>query len=304
MTHRVLVTGGAGFVGSAVVRMLLDKGFEVDIIDAFYKGHAANLPNDPRVTLFESDLTDSEQVARVLQRDPQSVIHLAAHHFIPFCIENPAETVRSNVLGTETLLEKLTAANVRKLIFASTAAVYAPNDEPCREEDEVAPIDIYGISKQMGEQLVEFHCRQLGLPYALARLFNVIGPRETNPHLLPDIIEQLDDDTLELGNLVPRRDYIYVDDVAAGLVALMDVNLPSGPFNVGCGTAYTATEIVDAIGRALGRKLQVNSVPERQRAGDRPVLQSDCSRLKELGWAPQFTLDEGIECILRHYGKL
>src|SRR5690606_12348210 len=107
---------------------------------------------------------------------------------------------------------------------------------------------------------------------------------------------------LQLGNLLPRRDYIFVDDVAAGLVRLMDDDVPSGAYNIGSGKAYSASEVVDSIGRALGRALQVNSVPERQRSGDRPVLQSDCRKLQRYGWAPRYSLDEALAATLKSYG--
>jgi len=119
---------------------------------------------------------------------------------------------------------------------------------------------------------------------------------------VPDIIDQLENDRLQLGNLLPKRDYIFVDDVASGLVRLMDEDAPSGAYNIGSGEAYSASDVVDSIGRALGRALQVDSVPERQRVGDRPVLRSDCSKLQRLGWAPRYGLDEALAATLRSYG--
>jgi UDP-glucose 4-epimerase len=131
---------------------------------------------------------------------------------------------------------------------------------------------------------------------------NVIGPRETNPHLLPDIIEQLTvtDGRLELGNLLPTRDYIYVDDVSDGLVRLLESDV-RGSVNVGTGAAYSAREMVGEIEVILGRSLEVVSVPERQRLGDRPVLLADNSLLRELGWQPAGDFRESLRKTLAAY---
>jgi UDP-glucose 4-epimerase len=282
---------------------LLQLGNAVDVIDAFYKGKKENLPSAPNVALFEGDLADANLVERVLARKPTGVLHLAAHHFIPYCMAHPTETIRCNVLATQTLLEGLEAArSTAKVVYASTAAVYAPSERPHAETDSTEPIDIYGVSKLMGEQLVQFHCKRYGLPYAAARLFNVIGPREANPHLVPDIIRQLQGNTLQLGNLSPRRDYIFVDDVASGLLRLLDDDVPSGAYNVGNGRAYSTTEVVESIGRALGRKLEIDPAPLCPRACDRPVLQSDCSKLRRYGWAPKYSLDDALAATLKSYG--
>jgi UDP-glucose 4-epimerase len=187
-------------------------------------------------------------------------------------------------------------------VFASTAAVYAPTGDAINETGLVQPIDIYGISKRCGEEMVELFERREGVSCISARLFNVIGPRETNPHLLPDIIEQLTvtDGRLELGNLLPTRDYIYVDDVSDGLVRLLESDV-RGSVNVGTGAAYSAREMVGEIEVILGRSLEVVSVPERQRLGDRPVLLADNSLLRELGWQPAGDFRESLRKTLAAY---
>jgi UDP-glucose 4-epimerase len=299
----VLVTGGAGFVGSSLVRALLARDYQVTVLDSLVNGSTDYLPEHERLSFVNGDVTDERDLDRVLASGVESVVHLAAHHFIPYCDAHPAETIRTNVFGTQCVLDSIARSGaVRRLVFASTAAVYAPTGDAINETGLVQPIDIYGISKRCGEEMVELFERREGVSCISARLFNVIGPRETNPHLLPDIIEQLTvtDGRLELGNLLPTRDYIYVDDVSDGLVRLLESDV-RGSVNVGTGAAYSAREMVGEIEVILGRSLEVVSVPERQRLGDRPVLLADNSLLRELGWQPAGDFRESLRKTLAAY---
>jgi UDP-glucose 4-epimerase len=299
-----LVTGGAGFVGSSLVRALLARDYTVTVLDSLVNGAQEHLPDHEHLRFLHGDVTDERDVDRALASGVESVVHLAAHHFIPYCDAHPAETIRTNVFGTQRLLESAArSGSVRRLVFASTAAVYAPTTDAVKESDLVQPIDIYGISKRCGEEMVELFARRERISCVSARLFNVIGPRETNPHLLPDIIEQLTgaDGRLELGNLLPTRDYIYVDDVADALVRLLESDV-RGSVNVGTGAAYSAREMVDEIEAILGKRLEVASVPERQRLGDRPVLLADNSRLRDLDWRPAGDFRESLRRTLEAYG--
>lgn len=304
MTGDVLVTGGAGFVGSGLIRRLVSSGYGVTVFDNMLRGSRDRLPDDDSIQLMEGDIRDASEVRRVLETRPQFVVHLAAHHFIPYCNEHPADTLHVNVYGTQVLLDEIKRTDhVEKVVFASTAAVYKPSARNHKESEQMAPIDIYGVSKQIGEQLLELFHRQTGLPSLSARLFNVIGPRETNPHLLPDIIDQLPGSSrLTLGNLLPKRDYIYVDDVADGFIHMLRSTATTGSFNIGSGAAYSAEEMVSTIGEILGSSLSIESTPERQRAGDRPYLCADNARLTELGWKCRHDFRQGLENTLAFYG--
>ena len=306
MNGKVLVTGGAGFIGSSLVRRLLDRDYDVVVIDNLARGLQENLPDHDRIEFVNGDITSTADLEAAMAFGPTLVVHLAALHYIPYCNEHPGETVHVNVNGTQQVLNAASRyGKVEKLVFASTAAVYGPSDEPHAESESMAPIDIYGISKKHGEELVDFFHRQTGIPAVNARLFNVVGPRETNPHLLPDILDQLPaTGPLQLGNLVPKRDYIYTDDVSDGLITLMECDLSSASVNIGSGTSYSASELVNAIAELIKTKLAIDSVAERQRTGDRPNLCADNTRLRGLGWQCRNNLADSLEKTLRHYELL
>ena len=306
MSARVLITGGAGFVGSGLVRRLIAQDCEVIVFDSMLRGSADNLPDSKNVSVVEGDIRSESDLQNAISHKPNWVVHLAAHHFIPYCNSHPSDTIDVNVRGTQVVLSTVAGNDfVEKLVFASTAAVYGPSDSSHNESEAMAPIDIYGISKQLGEELVDFFHRETGIPALNARLFNVVGPRETNPHLVPDILEQLpDNDHIKLGNLVPKRDYIHVDDVSDGIIAMLASDLTTGSVNIGTGSAYNAEEIVQAIGELLGRKIHIESVAEKQRAGDRPVLVADNQKLKDLNWTCRYDLSRSMDATLKSYDLL
>jgi UDP-glucose 4-epimerase len=306
---RVLVTGAAGFVGIPVTRHLLERGYEVVALDNFSVGSRELLEEvlDPR-SILEVDLRDAEGLSRAV-RDaaPWGVIHLAAIHFIPYCVAHPAEAVAVNLAGTQHLLDALLEAEPRRLVFASTADVYEPAETAHEETHPVGPINVYGATKLTGEQLVDFHReRQPELETVVARMFNVYGPGETNPHVMPAIFEQLQTSrTLALGNLSPRRDYIYVEDMAAALVGLL-TDAPAGStVNVGTGVSTSVKELVRSLERLLADRIEILVDPERVRPSDRPRLEAGTERRRSI--LPDFepvALEDGLRATLEVLGLL
>ena len=308
MKGSVLVTGGAGFIGSSLVRRLLSTGYGVRVLDNFVNGRRDNLPDEANLDILEGDVTSAEDVKRCLEPGADYVVHMAAYHFIPFCDTHPAETIHVNTYGTQNLLEAVACMEQKpgKVICASTAAVYPPGEKACREEDRTGPIDIYGISKDAGEQIANLFHRRTEIPCINIRIFNAIGPRETNPHLLPDIIDQMKEGKLEisLGNLTPKRDYIYVDDIADGIITLLESSARGGAYNIGSGEAHNAQEIVDSISSVTGRPYKTVSVADRQRETDRPCLLADSSKLQGLGWECRHNIGEALTKTLAFYGVI
>jgi UDP-glucose 4-epimerase len=296
-TETVLVTGGAGFIGSALCRVLLARGTRVVAYDNLSFGGRGRLPDDPRCVLIEGDVRDPVALRRALHdAAPRAVCHLAALHFIPYCIAHPEEAMDVNVNGTRQVLDACRLARPEALLFASTAAVYPAEEGPFAEEHAPGPIDVYGATKLMGEDLVRAFALETGVSTVIARLFNAFGPRDTNPHLIPDVLAQLGEgDTVRLGNLEPVRDYVHLEDLAAALVELLGTRRDGcAVFNVGSGEGRSVREVLAAFEAAIGRPVRVVQDPDRVRRVERPRLVADAGKLRETGWRPRVGFDEGI----------
>jgi len=298
----VLVTGGCGFVGSRVCARLVADGHAVIILDNLTLGRPAHLPATVGglVRLVEADIRDADALARCLTTErPRTVIHLAALHFIPACNADPRRAIDVNVTGTQTLLDACAAVDtVEAIVIASSAAVYAASETPLDEESALGPVDIYGHTKLWNEQQAALFHRRTGIAVGIARLFNQFGPGETNAHLIPSIIEQVQaGGPLRLGNLASRRDYLATDDAARGLIALAAACRAHGSLtcNFGSERAVDGWELVRLIEQLHGSPLVVTQDPTRMRPADNLVILSNCTRAHELlGWYATTTLENGL----------
>jgi UDP-glucose 4-epimerase len=297
----VLVTGGAGFVGSQLVETLSEDGANLLAIDNCFAGSDSLVPDDVR---FErTDIRDDSLSELVEEFDPDVIVHLAALHYIPYCNDHPEETFQVNVMGTRNLLEAAgEASNLSTVVFASTAAVYPPREGPNAEGSPTGPMDIYGETKLVGEDLMQLFARRTGISTVSARLFNVFGTNETNDHLIPAIVEQVrrGDRKIDLGNLTPKRDFVHVSDVVEAIMTLaQEFQGGYDTYNVGTGTEYSVREVVEQTSEALGEEIEIDQDDDRVRESDRPHLQADISRLRrEFGWEPSVDLVTGLEELL------
>lgn len=304
MCQKVLITGGAGFIGSALSKHMQEEGHEVFVLDnlSFGRRELAGVSDD---RFFNVDIRDRAATQQVLDRTrPNIVLHLAAIHFIPYCNEHPAEAADININGTINVLDAAkTKGSVEQVFVASTAAVYPVADEAMGEEHPLGPMDIYGTTKLATEKLAsEFHLRT-GITTIVGRFFNAFGPNETNPHLFPEIQRQVlaGARTLKLGNLDPKRDYIHTEDMSRAMSALLGQGIKGyETFNIGRGIEYSVREVVEAFERQLGEKLTIEVDPARVRKVERMHLLADVRKLKTAtGWEPEWGIDEGVATLLR-----
>jgi len=300
----ILVTGGAGFIGSMLCRLLVERGDDVVVIDNLRNGRRELVDVlGPKLRLLEVDIRDTEAVSRIIKDvRPQGVCHLAAIHFIPYCNQHPLEAMDINVQGTLSVFEACKAAPPEMVVIASTAAVYDICDEPCRETDIPRPLDIYGVSKHTCEQLAQLYTAGTGAPCIAARIFNAVGPNETNPHLVPQLLNQLirGESTVALGNLEPCRDYIDTADLARALICALDHRQDGyDVFNMGTGKEHSVKDIIRMCEDILGRQIEIKQSPNLVRKVDRMHLCADNNKIREAtGWLPRMEINETLRELL------
>lgn len=297
-----LVTGVAGFLGSHVAEQLLKKQQKVVGIDNFSWGKKSNIElfkNDNNFELISADIRDSEKMKQIVQSvRPEYVIHLAALHFIPDAIKNPTLAVDINIKGTQSVLDALDPRTVKVFWFASTGDVYKKTDDNLVEgQTPLEPFNIYGISKHICEQLIA-HKSNLNndIQFVIGRIFNLIGIRETNPHILPEIMGQLKNNSkkLSLGNTWPVRDYVAVHDCAKCIIDLCEkASRPIDVFNIATGHGQSVDDLISEIEGILGQKITVEKDPQKVRSVERARLVAQNKKLKDfIEFAPSPKMKE------------
>jgi UDP-glucose 4-epimerase len=307
---KLLVTGGAGYIGSIVAQQLLEAGHEVVVLDNLSRGHRAAVPEG--ATFAEVDLLDEESTRRALQDGFDGVMHFAALALVAESVAHPERYHRGNHVGALNLLDAMREAGVRRLVFSSTCAVYGePETVPMHEDIPAAPVNAYGNSKLAIDRMIGDECRAHGLGAASLRYFNVAGARgdlgedhTPETHLIPLVLRAaagVSDHVKVFGTDYPTRDgtavrdYIHVEDLGHAHVMALEAAQPGrhAIYNLGTGHGYTVKEVVDAARRVTGKEIPAREEPRRP--GDPPELVASSDRIRdELGWQPEKDLDEMI----------
>jgi UDP-glucose 4-epimerase len=291
---KVLVTGGAGFIGSHTVDALLRAGAQVVVVDNLSSGRRENLP--PSVPCFEVNIAE-ERFSEIVRREcPDVIYHFAFYVFVPRSVQNPLLDMDA-LVGSVRLLQEATALRLRKVVFASSGFVYGNTPAlPATEASRVDPMSPYVVAKQAVESYLWFFRRTYGLPSVVLRYSAVYGPRQVTG-AMADYIRKLSSGAqAEMwGNGTKTRDYVYIDDVvAANLLALtVPADHPSPVFNIGTGIETTLNDLYKKIADLLGAEARPIYRPDRP--GEQVRYCLDWAKAKrELGWEPRYSLDEGL----------
>jgi UDP-glucose 4-epimerase len=315
---KILVVGGAGYIGSVCAELLLDAGHTVSIFDNLSEGHRAAI--DPRAEFIECDLEDRQSVERLLvRRQPDAVMHFAANALVGESMQNPSKYFRNNIANGINLLDAMIQASVPKLIFSSTCAIFGPPDRvPIDETMPTRPINPYGESKLAFEKILRWYDQIHGLKFVSLRYFNAAGASEkfgedhrVETHLIPNVLKvalgekphvEIFGTDYETPDGTCIRDYIHIIDLAQAHILALGAS-KSEFYNLGTGGGSSVREVIDACRKVTVSKIDIVEKPRRP--GDPPRLIASSEKIeRELGWKPQFqSLDAIIDSAWKWHQK-
>ena len=299
---KVVVTGGAGFIGSHSVEALLAGGAHVTVFDNFSTGRRDNLPSDARLSVVQGDIRDPAALARVF-KGATHVLHLAAQVSVRVSVDDPPASCQHNVLGFVNVLDAARREGVQRVVYASSAAVYGvPRQLPVDEDAALAPISPYGLEKVINDRYAQLFRELYGQRSMGLRYFNVYGPRQDPSSQYAGVISKFaallarDEPLTVFGDGGQTRDFVFVRDVAR-VNALALASDYCGVCNVGTGVSVTLLELIEALGACSGKRPQVRFDPPL--AGDIRESAMAPSRLREvLGEVPATRLADGLAALL------
>ncbi|HST31041.1 MAG TPA: UDP-glucose 4-epimerase GalE [Chthoniobacterales bacterium] len=315
---KILVVGGAGYIGSVCAELLLDEAHTVSIFDNLSEGHRAAI--DSRAEFIEGDLQDRQLIEKTVSKQrPDAVMHFAANALVGESMQNPSKYFRNNVANGVNLLDAMVAAGVDKIIFSSTCAIFGPPEKlPIEETTPKQPINPYGESKLTFEKILRWYDQIHGVRFVSLRYFNAAGAsanfgedHRCETHLIPNVLkvalgEKANVEIFGIDYETPDgtciRDYIHILDLARAHILALGSS-KSEFYNLGTGGGASVRQVIDSCRKITGRKIDVAEKPRRP--GDPPRLIATSEKIKrELGWTPQFqSLDKIIESAWKWHQK-
>jgi UDP-glucuronate 4-epimerase len=312
---KVLVTGGAGFIGSHTIKKLLDLKYEVVCVDNFndYYDPLVKLKNvapfkkNRRFSLYKADINDLKDLSQIFEKEkPQKICHLAAYAGIRASIRNPRLFIKTNIEGTLNLLELSVKYNIKNFILASSSSVYGNNRNfPFSEEDRIdRPISQYAMTKSAGEMLGYTYHHLYNLNLTILRLFSVYGPSgrpDMAPFLFTNAIYKRTP-IVKYGNGKSMRDYTYIEDIVYGIVSALRKDLPFEIINLGNNRPVEINYLIALIEKILGRKAIITK--HKKTPGEVNITCADISKAKKiLGYSPKTTIEEGMKKFIKWFLK-
>jgi UDP-glucose 4-epimerase len=315
---KILVVGGAGYIGSVCAELLLNKGHDVSIFDNLSEGHLGAV--DSRSNFVQGELADRRQIdAAISKIRPEAVMHFAANALVGESMQHPSKYFRNNICNGLNLLDAMVAAGIRRIVFSSTCAIFGPPERlPIDETTPTRPINPYGESKLAFEKILHWYDEIHAVKFICLRYFNAAGASEKfgedhrpETHLIPNVLQAAlgEKPSVEIygtdyntpdGTCI--RDYIHILDLAQAHILALGAS-KSGYYNLGTGGGSSVREVIEACRRITGRKIETIEKPRRP--GDPPRLTASSDKIKkELGWQPQFqSLDAIIESAWKWHQK-
>ena len=300
----ILVTGGAGFIGSHSVEAMLAQGARVRVLDDLSSGSRANLPQHAALEFIESDIRDAATVRAAMQ-DITHVLHLAAQVSVPESVKAPLHSHSINIAGFLNVMDAARLAGVQRMVYASSAAVYGvPAALPLTEASPVSPLSPYGLEKLSNDHYAKLYGELYGFNAVGMRYFNVFGPRQDPSSTYSGVISKFASWALQgqpftiFGDGLQTRDFIYVGDIARANLAALQCDA-RGVINVATGRTVTLLQLADALGAAVSRTMEIRHQPARE--GDVPHSSVTPTRMREeLGVSDPVSLEAGIKRLIAH----
>jgi dTDP-glucose 4,6-dehydratase len=305
MTNRVLVTGGAGFIGSTLVRKFLNLNYQVTIFDDLSTGLKENLPKSDKLKLIEGDVRNFDLISKAVRNHPY-VVHLAAQAFIPFGYQMPLQVAEVNAIGSINVLKACRDSKVKRLLHISSSEVYGPVQYvPMNEKHPMQPYSTYSVAKAAADLWAQAFFWEHKLPVVILRPFNTFGPRESLPYYVPEMIRQcLKEPVIHVGDLETSRDFTFVEDTVNAMIKALETEQIEGEIiNIGTGQINKMKDILSLIKKEIGvEEKPVVLDKSRLRPRDIETLISDNSKAKRLlGWMPTTTFEHGIRKTIKWY---